>query len=44
MPYSTPELLCVGSAQNLVLGLDSFPANNCVEDGVTGFSIEVELW
>jgi len=44
MPYTTPELLLVGSAQNLVLGDVSFGAPSCVYDGPPGRSIETELW
>jgi hypothetical protein len=32
MPYTAPELLNIGSAQNLVLGGTSFPDEACIID------------
>jgi len=44
MPYTTPELLCVGSAQKLVLGDVSFDAPSCNLDLMGTRSLETELW
>jgi hypothetical protein len=46
MAYSTPELLRIGTAHELVLGHDSLPDLGCIEiDDVSGGESRLgELW
>jgi hypothetical protein len=44
MAYTTPELLELGSATNIVLSELSGVGNSCLEDNVINYSRLEEIW